>query len=86
MMTFNKLWDLALREDTAFLGTHAIENGNTFKFSCLLHFLLLTAHAFFQPQGLSELLEKLEFSKGTETVKAMGVRISFIQQGESAPA
>lgn len=68
------------------MGVHAIENGNTFKFSCLLHFLLLTAHAFFQPQGLSELLEKIEFSKGTETVKAMGVRISFIQQGESAPA
>jgi hypothetical protein len=78
LQTFNKLWDIALHSDSSFLGVHQLEQGNTFKFSCFLHFLVLTAHSFFQPHGLSELLEKIEFSKGTESVKAMGLRLSFI--------
>ena len=44
----------------------------------LLHFLLKCAHTFFPDNGLSELLEKLEFSKGTEWLRSEGLRISFI--------
>lgn len=55
-----------------------LEQGHTFKFSHLINFLLKTAHTFYPTNGLSELLEKLEFSKGTEWVRSEGVRISFI--------
>lgn len=60
------------------MDVHHFEVGHTFKFSCFLHFLLLTAHTFFVPNGLKDLLDKLEFSKGTENIKALGTRVSFI--------
>ena len=41
-------------------------------------FLLKCAHTFYPTNGLSELLEKLEFSKGTEWLRSEGLRISFI--------
>ncbi len=41
-----------------------------------------TAHFFYSSNGLSELLEKLEFSKGTEWIKSEGVRLSFINHYE----
>ena len=36
------------------------------------------AHTFYPTNGLSELLEKLEFSKETEWLRSEGLRISFI--------
>lgn len=48
----------------------------------LLHFLLKCAHTFYPENGLPELLEKLEFSKGTEWLRSEGLRISFINHYE----
>ncbi|CDW91592.1 UNKNOWN [Stylonychia lemnae] len=77
---FNRLLDESLNQKTDFLGIEVacLEQGHTFKFSMLINFLLKCAHAFYPINGLSELLEKLEFSKGTEQVRALGLRVSFI--------
>ena len=40
--------------------------------------MLKCSHTFYPLNGLSELLEKLEFSKGTEWLRTEGMRISFI--------
>lgn len=70
----------SLNQSTDFLGIEVsfINLGHTFKLTMLLHFLLKCAHIFFPVNGLSELLEKMEFSKGTEWVRSEGIRISFI--------
>ncbi len=70
----------SLNQSTDFLGIEVsiINMGHTFKLTMLLHFLLKCAHTFFPANGLSELLEKMEFSKGTEWVRSEGIRISFI--------
>lgn len=65
LMAFNKLWEQSLRSDMDFAAVGSLEKGHTFKFSRLLEFILRCAHTFFAPNGLSELLEKMEFSKGT---------------------
>ena len=52
--------------------------GHSFTLGRFLSFLLQTAHYYFPDKGLSELLEKIEFSKGTEQARAQGLRISFI--------
>ena len=81
LSTFNRLWEAALRGG---IRAGAADQGHTFKLSCFLHFILLAALTFFQDSGLGELLEKIEFSKGTGAVRAQGIRISFISKVEGA--
>ena len=80
LQTFNRMLEESLNQSTDFLGLEVsiIDIGHTFKLSMLLHFLLKCAHQFYPANGLSELLEKMEFSKGTEWVRSEGIRISFI--------
>jgi hypothetical protein len=59
-----------------------MEQGHTFTLTKFLHFILKASHEFFPDNGLTELLEKIEFSKGTEQAKALGLRIQFINQTE----
>ncbi len=82
LQTFNTIWEESLNEPSDFLGVDVLvlEQGHTFKFTHLINFLLKCAHTFYPTNGLSELLEKLEFSKGTEWVRSEGVRLSFINQ------
>ena len=84
IQTFNRIWEESLREPTEFLGVAilCLEQGHTFKFSNFLNFILKSAHTFYPNNGLSELLEKLEFSKGTEWLRTEGHRISFINHYE----
>jgi hypothetical protein len=44
--------------------------GHSFTLGRFLSFLLQAAHYFFPDKGMSELLEKIEFSKGTEQARA----------------
>ena len=55
-----------------------LEMGHTFKFTHFLTFVMKIAHTFYPTNGLSELMEKFEFSKGTEMMRHEGIRISFI--------
>lgn len=66
LATFNRLWESALLQEVDIVG----EQGHTFRFSCLISFILHSSHTFFPQHGLAELAEKIEFSKGTETIKA----------------
>ena len=59
-----------------------LELGHVFKLTHFLTFLINTAHQYFPEEGLGQLLEKLEFSKGTEWVRTQGLRVSFINHYE----
>lgn len=80
IQAFNRLFEESLNQPADFFGVAVavVEQGHSFKLSMLLHFLLKVAHAFYPVNGLAELLEKLEFSKGTEWARSEGLRISFI--------
>ena len=82
---FNKVWEYSLHSDSSFIGLPSqSEQGHTFTLSKFLHFILRSAHAFYPVNGLKELLEKIEFSKGTENAKAQGIKIQFINHSEQA--
>jgi hypothetical protein len=84
LKTFNLLWDAALNSESKFLSLDGFDMGHTFTLTKLLHFLLKSSHEFYPENGLTELLEKLEFSKGTEQAKSLGLRIQFINHLETS--
>ena len=75
LSAFNHLWEGALQSNSGFLGLDYLEQGHTFTFTKFLHFLLKASHEFYPENGMTELLEKIEFSKGTEQAKSLGLRI-----------